>query len=71
MYKTKLPYDICRCATELCPERDTCLRWITIESDKRIKEPVRLSYSRDMCAVADQSAGQFDGVYKIEVEEIK
>lgn len=49
MYKNKLPYDICRCATELCPERETCLRWVTIEADKKIKEPCRISYSDNLC----------------------
>lgn len=56
--------DTSRCLGSHCPERDSCLRYLTVAHDKLMKYSVRLSYSDDMCGVN----GLFDGVYKIELE---
>ena len=49
MFKTKLPYDYQRCSGSKCTVRDSCLRFITNESDKNITQFKILSYNDNLC----------------------
>jgi hypothetical protein len=67
-----LPYDICRCVASSCTQRNTCLRFTTITEDKLIKEPVRLSYSDNMCYHHDgEDTLEWEGGYKIALTDAK
>lgn len=64
MFKAQLPLDYSRCYGGDCSQRDTCLRYTTIESDSRIAVPVRISYSNNLCFLDRE----FTGTYKITKE---
>ena len=49
MFKTKLPYNYCRCIGSKCTVRDACLRFITIESDKNDTQFKFLIYNDNLC----------------------
>ena len=59
MFKTKLPNDYCRCNGSECVGRDSCLRFITIESDKNDTQFKILSYNNNNLCTDDKY------VYKI------
>lgn len=71
MYQTKLPYDISRCYGSSCSQRESCLRFVAIESDKLIGEPCRIGYSDNMCYHHDgEETMEFEGGYKITLEKL-
>lgn len=49
MFKTRLPYDYCRCNGSECAVRDSCLRFLTNESDKNDTQYKILSYNDNIC----------------------
>ena len=49
MFKTKLPYDYQRCIGSKCTVRDSCLRFITNESDKNDTQFKILIYNDNLC----------------------
>ena len=49
MFKTKLPYDYQRCSGSKCTVRDSCLRFLTNESDKNITQFKILRYNDTLC----------------------
>ena len=49
MFKTKLPYDYQRCSGSKCTVRDSCLRFLTNESDKNSTKFKILSYNDNLC----------------------
>jgi hypothetical protein len=65
MFKTKLPYDYARCHGSSCIQREGCLRYTSIEADKRIIDNVRIGYSDALCYNLNN---EFSGCYKIESE---
>ena len=49
MFKTKLPYDYQRCSGSKCTVRDSCLRFLTNESDNNSTQFKILSYNDNIC----------------------
>ena len=49
MFKTKLPYDYQRCMGSKCTVKNSCLRFLTIESDKNDTQFKILSYHYNLC----------------------